>query len=62
MPAKARNLRQLYSEVSSIFKLNREEKDFLGELTPTSQIARYVDVAVTLPREIYSRRIAERVS
>ncbi|MEM3501767.1 MAG: HEPN domain-containing protein [Candidatus Bathyarchaeia archaeon] len=60
LPAKTHNLKQLYSEVSGIIKLSREEEDFLGELTPTSQIARYVDVAVTLPRDIYSRNLAER--
>jgi HEPN domain-containing protein len=39
--------------------LSDEQKDFLGELTPASQLARYVDVAVGLPRDIYSKRLVE---
>lgn len=59
-PAKTHDLKRLYSRVAGDIKLSQEQIDFLGELTPVSQTARYVDVAVAMPRDVYSRTLAER--
>jgi hypothetical protein len=39
-----------------MLKLSSEEVEFLGELTPVYQIARYVDVAVALPMDLRSSK------
>ncbi len=59
-PAKTHNLKRLYSEVENQVRLNSEQVDFLGEVTPASQTARYVDAAMALPREVYSKTLVER--
>ena len=59
-PIKTHNLKRLYSEVSRQIDLTEGQVDFLGELTPASQISRYVDVALGIPRDIYSRRLVTR--
>jgi len=59
-PTKTRNLKRLYLDVESEIGLSEEQKDFLGELTPVSQVARYIDLSVALPRDIYSRVLVER--
>lgn len=59
-PPKTHNLKGLYLEVAGQVRLSEEQIDFLGELTPASQTARYVDVAMALPREVYSRRLVKR--
>jgi len=59
IPLKTHSLKDLHLEVADEVVLTDEQKDFLGELTPASQVARYVDVAVGLPREAYSKRLAE---
>lgn len=56
---KTHSLKLLHSEVADEIPLTGQQKDFLGELTPAAQVARYVDVAVGLPREIYSKRLVE---
>lgn len=58
-PPKTHSLKKLYSEVSDKVELTDRQKDFLGELTPVAQVARYVNAAVELPREVYSKRLAE---
>jgi len=59
-PIKTHNLKRLYSDVTDEIRLTEEQADFLGELTPASQISRYVDVALGMPRDIYSRRLVTR--
>jgi HEPN domain-containing protein len=59
-PMKTHNLKELHSEVADEVELSEEQQDFLGELTPAAQIARYVDAATAVPRDIYSKRLAER--
>jgi len=59
-PLKTHNLKRLYSEVADRISLTEEQVDFLGELTPASQISRYVDVALGIPRDVYSRRLVTR--
>jgi len=58
-PSKTHSLKQLYSEVGDKVSLTDEQKDFLGELTPAAQVARYVNAAVGLSREMYSKRLLE---
>jgi len=60
MPAKIHVLDKLYTEVSSEIPLTEEQKDFLVELTPTYQVARYINAAGRLPRNAYTKRLAER--
>jgi HEPN domain-containing protein len=59
-PPKTHNLKRLYSEVADQVRLRREQVDFLGDITPASQTSRYVDVAMALPREVYSKTLVER--
>lgn len=59
-PPKSHNLKRLYSEVESQVRLNSLQVDFLGEVTPASQTARYVDAALALPREVYSKTLVDR--
>jgi len=59
-PMKTHNLKALHSEVADEVELSEEQQDFLGELTPAAQIAKYVDAATVVPRDIYSKRLAER--
>jgi len=42
------------------FPLIEEQRDFLVELTSTYQVAGYVNAAGRLPRDAYTRRLAER--
>ncbi|MGQ9515013.1 MAG: HEPN domain-containing protein [Thermoproteota archaeon] len=57
---KTHNLKRLHSEVDDSIVLSKEQIDFLGEPTPASQISRYVDVALGIPREIYSHLLVTR--
>ncbi len=59
-PPKSHNLKRLYVEVAGQVELSREQIDFLGEITPASQTARYVDAAMGLPRDVYSKKLVER--
>ncbi len=59
-PPKTHNLKRLYFEVEDKVRLSQEQTDFLGEVTPASQTARYVDVAMALPREVYPKTLVER--
>ena len=60
MPPKIHVLDKLYDELSANVSLTEEQKDFLVELTPTYQVSRYVDAAGRLPRDAYTKRLAER--
>jgi len=60
MPPKIHVLDELYKRISADVPLTEEQRDFLIELTPTHQVARYVDAAGTLPRDAYTKRLAER--
>jgi len=60
MPPKIHVLDELYDEVSAEVSLTEEQRDFLVELTPTYQVSRYVNAAGRLPRNAYTRRLAER--
>ncbi len=60
VPSKTHNLKGLYSEVADQVGLSQKQVDFLGEITPASQAARYVDVSMVLPREVYSKELVER--
>lgn len=60
MPPKIHTLDELYDEVSAEVSLTEEQRDFLVELTPTYQVSRYVDAAGRLPRNAYTKRLAER--
>jgi len=59
-PVKTHSLKRLHSEVADEVALSEEQVDFLGELTPASQISRYVDAALAVPRDVYSRRLVTR--
>ncbi len=59
-PPKTHNLKRLYFDVKDRVKLSQEQVDFLGEITPASQTARYVDAAMALPREVYSKTLVQR--
>jgi len=60
MPPKIHVWDKLYDELSANVSLTEEQKDFLVELTPTYQVSRYVDAAGRLPRDAYTKRLAER--
>ncbi len=60
VPPRTHNLKALYSEVAEQVGLSQKQVDFLGEITPVSQTARYVDVSMALPREVYSKKLVER--
>ncbi len=59
-PPKTHNLKRLHFDVKDRVKLSQEQVDFLGEITPASQTARYVDAAMALPREVYSKTLVQR--
>lgn len=59
-PIKTHNLKRLCSEVDDQITLTQKQVDFLGELTPASQTSRYVDAALGIPRDVYSRRLVSR--
>ncbi len=60
VPPKTHNLKRLYFEVEGQVRLSQEQIDFLGEVTPASQTARYVDAAMALPREVYPKTLVMR--
>ena len=60
LPPKIHVLDELYDEISDEIPLTEEQRDFLVELTPTYQVARYVNAAGRLPRDAYTKSLAER--
>jgi len=58
LPPKSHNLKEIYRRVERYIPLSPEDVEFLGLITPHYATTRYVDVALALPRDVYSEGFA----
>jgi HEPN domain-containing protein len=58
-PEKTHRLQRLYAEIEDKVQLTEEQIEFLEELTSVAVSARYEDMELTDPSEIYTKSIVE---
>jgi len=60
LPDKTHRLQRLYGKIANKVPLTEEQIAFLEELTPVVSRARYEDIELTDPSEIYTERVVKR--
>ena len=61
LPEKTHRLQRLYGKIANEIPLTDEQIRFLEELTPVVSRARYEDIELTDPSEIYTEEVVKRL-
>ena len=61
LPEKTHRLQRLYGRIANEVPLSEEQIAFLEELTPVVSRARYEDIELTDPSEIYTEAVVKRL-